>query len=44
MIIILISVCVDVTFHNSIQRCKRIRIIIAVIVYTPVVLTDVIKQ
>ena len=40
----LYDMAVDVTFHNSIPRCKRIRIIIAVIVYTPFVLTYVIKQ
>ena len=40
----LYDMAVDVTFHNSIPHCKRIRIIIAVIVYTPFVLTYVIKQ
>ena len=40
----LYDMAVDVTFHNSIPHCKRIRIISAVIVYTPFVLTYVIKQ
>ena len=35
---------VDAIFHNSVPCCKRIRIIVAVIVYTPVALAYVIKQ